>query len=54
MCFRKDGAVPALSGNPLKFVDKFTYLDRNISSTEVEVNMRNGKLWSAIDKWSII
>ena len=33
ICF-KQGAISTLNGWPLKLVDKFTYLGRNISSTE--------------------
>ena len=39
---------------PLKLVDQFTYLGSNISSTEIDVNIRIGKAWTAIDKFSVI
>ena len=35
----KWGAISTLNGSPLKLVDKFTYLDSSISSTESNVNM---------------
>ena len=39
LCF-KQGVISTLSGRPIKLVDKFTYLDSNISSTESDVNIR--------------
>ena len=37
---------------PLKFVDKFIFLDINISSTESEVTLWIGKAWTDIDSSS--
>ena len=38
MRFKQKRAISTLSVNPLKLVDKFTYLGSNISSTESNVN----------------
>ena len=38
----------------MKLVDQFTYFSSNISSTESNVNICKGKLWTAIDKLSVI
>ena len=54
MCFKREGANPALSGRPLKFIDKFTYLGSSVSSTESDINMRLLKVWTIIDGQSII
>ena len=53
MCF-KQGAISTLHGNPLKLIDQFTYLGSNISSTERDVNICIEKLWTVIDRLSII
>ena len=37
MYIKPEGAISALSGRLLKLVDKFTYLDSNISSTESDM-----------------
>ena len=47
MCFNRDGA--SLNGKPLKIVDQFIYLGRNISSTESDINILIAKAWTAID-----
>ena len=38
---------------PRKLVDKFTYPDRNIASTESVVSINLAKAWTAIDRSSI-
>ena len=38
--FKRERAISTLSDGPLKFVDKFTYLSSNISSTEIDINKR--------------
>ena len=48
-CFKQDGAISTLSTRPLKFVDQFTYLSTNISSTESNINICSGKAQAAID-----
>ena len=54
MCFNREGSISTLKGGPLKLVDKLTYLDSSVSSTESDVSIRLGKAWTAIDKLSII
>ena len=54
MNINKTGAISTLSGKPLKFVDQFTYLRSNISSTESDVNIHLVKAWNAIDRLLII
>ena len=41
-------------GDSLKLVDKFTYLESSVSSTENDVNTRLGKAWTAIERLSVI
>ena len=38
----------------LKLVDKFTYLGSSVSSTEKDIDMRLTKVWTAINRLSII
>ena len=45
MCFNQDDGISPLNGKPLKLVDQFIYLRRNISSTESDDNIWVGKLW---------
>ena len=42
-----------VNGKPLKLVDHFIYLGRNISSTERNVNILRGKAWTDIDRLSL-
>ena len=56
MCFKREGAISALSDRSLKLVDKFTYLGSSVSSTESDVDIRLPKSWSDIhhiDVWFI-
>ena len=41
--FELKGTISTQSGQPLKLVDPFTYLDSNISSTESDINIRLGR-----------
>ena len=43
-----------LDGSSLKLVDKFTYRGSSVSSTEKDTDTRLTKIWTAIDKLSII
>ena len=43
VCFYQDGAIFSLNGRPLRFVNHFTYLGSNISSTESNVIIHIGK-----------
>ena len=54
MCFNQIGNISTLNGSSLKLVDKFTYLGSSVSSTENGINMRLAKIWTAIDRLSII
>ena len=54
MCFNQRGNISTLKGGPLKLVDKFTYLRSSVSSTEKEINMWLAKVWTAIDRLSVI
>ena len=40
MGLKREEAISILSGEPLKFIDKFQYLSSNISSTETDVDIR--------------
>ena len=54
MRLKQERALSTLIGKPLKLVNQCTYLDSNISSTESNVNIHLLKVWTAIDKSSII
>ena len=43
-----------LDGTSLKLVDKFTYLESSVSSTEKDIDTRLTKAWTAIDRLSNI
>ena len=52
MCFKR-GAIPTLSGRPLKLVDQFAYLSSNISSSESDITLCLVKALTANDRLSI-
>ena len=54
MRFNQAGDISTLDGTSLKLVDKFTYLERSVSSTEKYIDTRLTKAWTAIDKLPII
>ena len=54
MCVNWEGTISILNGYPLKLVDKFTYLGSSVSSTESNVNIWLAKVWTAINRSSII
>ena len=54
MCFNQTGDISTLNGSSLKLVDKFTYLEISISSTETDINTQLAKAWTAIDRLSVI
>ena len=54
MCFNQAGDISTLDGTSLKLVDKFTYLESSVSSTEKDIDTRLTKAWTAIDKLSVI
>ena len=53
MCFNQKRDISTLSGS-LKFVDKFTYFGSNVLSTESDIKMRLAKVWTVIDRLSVI
>ena len=50
MCFNQTGDISTLNGRTLKLVDKFTYLGSSVSSTEIDINTRLAKAWTAINR----
>ena len=38
-CFNQRGDISILKGGSLKLVDKFTFLESSVSSTEKDINM---------------
>ena len=50
MCYNQTGGISTLDGTPLKLVDKFTYL----GSSEKDIDTRLTKVWTAINRLSII
>ena len=53
-CFNERSDISALNGSSLKLVEKFPYLGRSVSSTEIDINMWLAKVWTAIDRLSVI
>ena len=53
MCFNQRGDISTLDGSSLKLVDKFTYQGSSVSSTEIDIDTRLTKAWTAIDKLSV-
>ena len=54
MCFNQTGDISTLNGSSLELVDKFTYLGSSVSSTEIDINTRLAKAWTALDSLSVI
>ena len=54
MCYNQTGNISTLEGTPLKLVDKFTYLGSSVESTEKDIETRLTKVWTAINRLSII
>ena len=54
MCFHQRGDISTLNGSSLKLVDKLTYQGRSVSSTETAINTQQAKVWTAIDRLSVI
>ena len=54
MCFNQKGDISTLNSSSLKLVDKFTYLETSVSSTETDINTRLAKAWTPINKLSVI
>ena len=54
MCFNQRGDISTLNSSSLKLVDKFTNLESSVSSTKTDINMRQAKACTAIDRLSVI
>ena len=54
MCFNQTGDIFTLNGSSQKLVDKFTYLGNSVSSTEIDIDTRLTKAWTAINWLSVI
>ena len=54
MCFNQTGNISTLNGSTLKLVDKFTYLERSVSSNEIDINTWREKAWTAINRLSVV
>ena len=54
ICFNQRGDISTLKDEPLKLVDKFTYLGSSVLSTEKDINMWLAKAWTAIDRLLVI
>ena len=54
MCFKQKRTISTLSGIPLKLVDQFTHLGSNISSIEIDVNIRLVKELTTSERLSIL
>ena len=50
MCFNQDGAISSLDGRTLTLGDKFIYFGNSILSTESDVSIFIGKIWTVIDR----
>ena len=53
-CFNQTGDISTLNGSSQKLVDKFTYLESSVSSTETDINTWIAKAWTANDRLSDI
>ena len=53
-CFKQEGSASTLNSKTLKWVNQFTYLGRNILSTEGNVNICIAKAWIAIGRLLIL
>ena len=54
MCYNQTGDISTLDRTSLKLVDKFTYRGSSVSSTKKDIDTRLTKVWTAIDRLSII
>ena len=54
MCFNQTGDISTLDGTSLKLVDKFIYLGDSVPSIEKYIDSLLTKVWTAIDRLSII
>ena len=54
VCFNQKGDIPTLNGSSLILMDRFTYPESSVSSSENGINMQLSMAWTAIDRLSII
>ena len=54
MCFNQTDDISTLNVSSLKLVDKFTYLGSSVLSTETDINTRPVKVWTAINRLSVM
>ena len=54
MCYNQTDDISTQDGTSLKLVDKFTYLGSSVSSTKKYIDTRLTKVWTAINRLSII
>ena len=54
MCYNQTGDISTHDGTSLKLVDKFTYLESSVLSTEKDIDTRLTRAWTAIDRLSFI
>ena len=54
MFFNQRGGISRLNIISVKLVDKFTYLESSVSSTETDINTWLANAWAAIDRLSIV
>ena len=53
-CFNQRGDISIQNVSSLKLVDKFTYLESSVSSTEKDIDTWLAKVWTDIDRLSVI
>ena len=49
MCFNQTGDISTLNGSSLRLVEKFTYLESSVTSTEKDIDTQLTKAWIAIN-----
>ena len=54
MCFNQTGNISTLNNCALKLVDKFSYLESSVSSTETDIDTWLAKARTAIDRLSVV
>ena len=54
MCFNQTGDISTLNGSSMKLVDKFTYLESSVSSTETDIDTWPTKAWTDNNRLLVI
>ena len=54
MCFNQTSDISKVNGRPLKLVDKFTYSESSVSSSETDISTWLAKSWAANNKLSVL